>query len=83
MQNAKQAIKKFYGTCQHNPLEDQPHYEQKKINELFHRDFVAKSARLIDWIKNQEVCQLALSTVATNNFAHRVKNGLVQIPSLK
>jgi len=53
MQNAKRAIKKIYGTCQRNPLEDQPHYEQKKIDELFHRDFVAKSARLIDWIKNQ------------------------------
>jgi prophage antirepressor-like protein/Txe/YoeB family toxin of Txe-Axe toxin-antitoxin module len=83
VQNAKQAIKKFYGTCQRNPLKDQPHYEQKKINELFHRDFVTKSARLIYWIKNQEVRELALSTVATNNLAKRVKNGLVQIPSWK
>ena len=53
MQNAKRAIKEYYGFCQRNPLEDQPHYEQKKIDELFHCDFVAKSTRLIDWIKKQ------------------------------
>ena len=53
MQNAKRAIKDFYGFCQRNPVEDQPHYEQQKIDELFHCDFVAKSARLIDWINQQ------------------------------
>ena len=53
LRNAHDAIKSFYGFCQRNPIDEQPHYEQTKINELFPHDFVAKSAQLIDLINKQ------------------------------
>ena len=35
LRNAHDAMKSFYGLCQRNPVGEQPHYEQTKINELF------------------------------------------------
>jgi prophage antirepressor-like protein len=55
---------------------------QELISEFRKRivyDCSMKSVRFVPDSKHR----LALWAVATNNFAHRVKNGLVQIPSLK